>query len=499
MTNPRPKFEVDAAGLAKILERRGKVFAIYELIQNAWDTNAKNVKVELWGTQGVPTAQLIVTDDDPDGFDDLSHAFTLYAESRKRRDPQKRGWINLGEKLVLALCTKAVLETTKGTIEFSRDSRHEYPRRKIERGTIFSAEIKMTRAEIAECCQLITMLIPPPGVETSFNGVVLPERKPLTTFEVVLPTHVADEEGIMRRRQRQATVHVYEPGADETGALYEMGIPIVETGDTWHIDVQQKVPLNTDRDNVPPSYLRTLRAHVANELRAHLSPEIAAQGWMSNALEDDAIVGSTVNAVLDERFGKKRFTFDPSDLEANNRLVSEGYTPIHAGSLSGRTWAKVKAFDASTPAGKLRPTAHEKFSPNGRPLHEIPHEKQTKHERAFVRLAKAGALEVMKIPVDVVLVSDPAIVHGACYGDRRMIVNKFRLGSAFFNPEGSHYSTMKKKTASWVDLIVHELAHEYESNHLSAKYHEACTRLAGGFFAWAMNDYDNVNNILLRD
>jgi hypothetical protein len=34
-------FDVDKQGLAKLLERRGKAFAIMELIQNAWDTNAK--------------------------------------------------------------------------------------------------------------------------------------------------------------------------------------------------------------------------------------------------------------------------------------------------------------------------------------------------------------------------------------------------------------------------------------------------------------------------
>jgi hypothetical protein len=32
-----------------------------------------------------------------------------------------------------------------------------------------------------------------------------------------------------------------------------MGIPVVETGDRWHVDVAQKVPLNFDRDNLPPA------------------------------------------------------------------------------------------------------------------------------------------------------------------------------------------------------------------------------------------------------
>src|SRR3954471_7125289 len=36
-TSTRGWFEVDKQGLAKILERKGKEFALLELIQNAWD------------------------------------------------------------------------------------------------------------------------------------------------------------------------------------------------------------------------------------------------------------------------------------------------------------------------------------------------------------------------------------------------------------------------------------------------------------------------------
>ena len=76
-------FDVDKEGLAKILEKRGKAFAIFELIQNAWDTNAKNVSVRLVPVPVHPKAILEVEDDDPNGFANISHAFTLFAESEK--------------------------------------------------------------------------------------------------------------------------------------------------------------------------------------------------------------------------------------------------------------------------------------------------------------------------------------------------------------------------------------------------------------------------------
>ncbi len=89
-------FSVDKEGLAKLLARKGKEFVVYELLQNAWDTDAKRVDVSLAPIDGRPMAALIVEDDDPEGFQDLTHAFTLFAESHKKGDPEKRGRFNVG-------------------------------------------------------------------------------------------------------------------------------------------------------------------------------------------------------------------------------------------------------------------------------------------------------------------------------------------------------------------------------------------------------------------
>jgi len=117
-------FDVDKEGLAKIMERRGgKTFAIFELIQNGWDQNVMRVDVSLTPVDGRPAAMLVVEDDDPEGFADLSHAFTLFAESVKKSDPSKRGRFNLGEKLVLACCNLATITTTTGAVEFASTGR----------------------------------------------------------------------------------------------------------------------------------------------------------------------------------------------------------------------------------------------------------------------------------------------------------------------------------------------------------------------------------------
>ena len=61
-------FEIDKQGLAKILERKGKEFVVFELLQNCWDeSGVTKVSVTL-EHQGRNKALLVVEDDAPEGF-----------------------------------------------------------------------------------------------------------------------------------------------------------------------------------------------------------------------------------------------------------------------------------------------------------------------------------------------------------------------------------------------------------------------------------------------
>src|SRR5258708_3992979 len=121
MSDNKNWFEVDRKGLAKLIERRGKVALIYELISNAWDADGvTNVEV-LLVREAAAGVTLVVRDDAPDGFADMTHAFTLFAESSRKGHAGKRGRFNLGEKLVLALCDEASIVSTKAAVMF--DSR----------------------------------------------------------------------------------------------------------------------------------------------------------------------------------------------------------------------------------------------------------------------------------------------------------------------------------------------------------------------------------------
>jgi len=487
MANSNSWFAVDKDGLAKLLEKRGKAFAIFELVQNSWDTDTESVEIHLDPVPGKPEATLVVNDSHPDGFADLSHAYTLFAESEKKGDPSKRGRFNVGEKLVLALCKTARISSTKGTVLFQSDGHRMKTRHKTERGSTFDAVIRMTRDEYVEVCEQIHRLIPP--ITTTFNGSPLVHREPVVEFSATLPTIKSDDEGNLTRTTRKTIVRVYGTVNGETPSIYEMGIPVVETEGKYHIDIQQKVPVNLDRDNVPPGYLRTIRALVLNETHDLLDEDEAAETWVTDALSHDDVEVDAVEAVMTQRFGKKRAIYDPSDPEANQRLVAKGYTIIHGGSLGGAAWSNVKRFGVARPSGAISPTPRV-FSddPDAPTASYLDDAELSDSMREVKALAERLASRLLRKTTDVRFCRNGGRQFAAWFSregllDSGLTFNVQKLGRRWF--DGWRDSA---KLPGILALLVHEFAHQYASSHLDEAYHRACTKLAGKLALLALEE-----------
>lgn len=466
-------FSVDKKGLAQLLERRGKSFAVLELVSNAWDQDVTRVDVTISPLPQRAKYELVVEDDDPNGFADLTHAYTLFAPSNKKGEAEKRGRFNLGEKLVLAICDTATIASTKGAVIFNAAGRKQSKDLR-ERGSEFRAVIHMTKPEFEETCQVIRTLIPPDGVETYFNGNVLRHRDPVHDFKAQLPTEIADEEGNLRPSARKTVIKIYEPNEGETPMIYEMGIPVVENNDRWHYDIGQKVPLNMDRDNVKPAYLRQLRTLVTNEMYDRITTEDANSTWVKEALGDERILPEAVHAIVEKRFGDKVVAFDPSDHEANNKAVSEGYTVVHGRSLSRDEWANVKRVQAILPAGQVTPSETKLFQQQlagelgGGKQIEVAEEKWTPGMIRLAQYAKTIGSELLGFQPDVGFVSDVGLGALAFYGGRKVTFNVGRLGHRFFDQPD------QIKVDS---LLIHEFAHEKAHNHLDHSFHDECCKL----------------------
>lgn len=479
MSAKLPHFEIDRNGLAAILHRRGTAFAITELIQNSWDEDGvTTVRVELEPIPGKPLARVLVEDDAPEGFADIAYAYTMFKASKKVHDPEKRGRFAAGEKLFLSVAETATIATTKGTVVFDRDGREHFPRRKRERGSVVEAVIRMTRADYDEACQLMRMLIPPVGMTTTFNGEQLAPREPVAVFEQTLATEIADSEGNLKPTKRKATVKVYEPLEGETAHLYELGIPVVETGDRFHVSVEQKIPVSIDRTNlITPGYLRDVRTAVINHTAHLLSKQDASEKWIDDALEDPDVSKEAVEKALDLRFGTKRVLADPSDPEAVGIAVSQGYTIIPSRGLSKEAFKNVRRFEAALPAGRVTPSPKPYSDDPSAPVRkELPQSEWTDDMRRIADFSKRLHKALFdEQPVDVRIVNDPNVMNFAAtyrragFGPAMLEFNMRKLGRKWFERANTDQEVLR--------LFIHEAGHHDSGNHLSSDYHEALCKI----------------------
>ena len=461
-------FDVDRKGLARLLERKGKEFVVFELVQNAWDEKTTRVDVTLKRLAGTREVELTVEDDNPNGFETLTHAFVLFADSKKVHDAGKRGRFNLGEKLVISSCREAEIASTTGTIRFTETEGRKTSRVKRERGSRFRGVMRMTNEELERCGTAVRRLLPPPGIATYFNGELIEGQKPCMVTEATLPTEIADADGVLRKTSRKTAVEFHDRLDGSPAMLFELGIPVVETGDRWHVNVQQKIPLNFDRDNVPPAYLAKVRALTLETMNGHMGAEDANATWVRDAIQRHGsdMSDETIRRVTDLRFGEKRVAYDPSDTEANHIAVSQGYQLVYGSQLSSAEWDAAKRAGAILPAGRVTPSA-KPYQEGGRPQEYVPRDKWTDHMESTVELIERVSEALLGTKVGVEVTSDITWPFSAAYGGRRMVLNLGRLGHKWFGGPLESIS----------NLMLHELAHEFESSHLSSDYHAALSRL----------------------
>jgi hypothetical protein len=477
-------FEVDKDGLAKLREGAPKSALVEELVQNAWDTNATYCAITLQPVPGTRNYDLTVEDDDPQGFTDLAHAYTLFAESEKKGDAEKRGRFNLGEKLVLALCSQASITSTKGTIVFGKSGRWKTSI-KTEKGSRFVGTLKLTKAEADEIREAVFRLLPPPKCTTTYNGIEVPRLTVLKSFETILPTVISDAEGNLRPTKRKCVVEVFQPQigagmAQEPAMIYEMGIPVVETGDRWHYNVQQKVPLTLDRSNVTPAFLREIREAVAEAMLDKIEPEDAQATWVRVAAANPDASRDLVHKVFTARFGDDAVIYDPNDMEANKRAMNDGRTVVMGGHMSKEEWGNVRVHGIAAAAGKVYTDHKIETSPDGTPWKMA--KTVTPNMEKVANFAKLLAHHALGVEIEVQFVSEPTMRHmAACYGGRLLRYNVGTLGYEAFS---------SGLTLALLDLTIHELAHEKALDHWSDAFYKACTMIGAKAVTLALMSRD---------
>jgi len=481
----------------RLVDRRGFGMIGGELYQNVADTDATFCKVSIEKIPGKPRI-VITVEDDGHGFHDLTHAWTLFAPSEKKQDPTKAGRFNVGEKVVLSFAYNAEISTTTGTVTFNDGSdpekpkgRFEFPRRKREKGTVFTAELACNQERYEQLISYMRTIIVRHGLKLIVNGEVIHGRTPIHTFQCSLQTEIGDD---LRKSTRIADVQIFETSGDEVPMLYELGIPVVETGDKWHYNIGQKVPLNIDRDNVTPAFLRSVRVAVFNEMHKHISEDDTTQTWVEESSSDKNCSNDAAETLRVKKYGEKSVAFDPTNPEANNEAASHGFIVIPSRGLTSGQRDNLKRAGTLQTSSAAFPTAGRGVysnDPNATPVRIIDRSKWTQGMTLIHEYTVGLAERLMDKRIIVEFVHTDKFGMGkkwsACYGRGHVLgistfhYNMFTLGYKWFD----------KGVNERIDaLIIHEFGHEFESNHLSEEYYDALCRLGAKLKVAVMQDVE---------
>tara|TARA_R100001460_G_scaffold2771_5_gene8742 strand:+ start:788 stop:2200 length:1413 start_codon:yes stop_codon:yes gene_type:complete len=449
-------FEIDKKGLQQVQSEKDKFFIIKELVSNSFDEDITLCKLDIGKTTSYQS-YIDCLDNSKDGFKNLKDSYTMFAPSYKKGIVEKRGRFNVGEKFALAMFDLANIKSTTGSVIFAKDGSRNKTKVKTEIGTIFSGELKLTYEEIADLTDKAKMIIPPMGVEYLVNGDLVSRPETYKSFTENLPTVVSDDEGNLVRSSRNTNIELFKT---DKHFIYEMGIPVVETDIGFSINVDQKIPLNKDRDNVSPSYLKKLKTYVLNHTSSELTEEQSKSSWVTEALEDADV--DAVKDVVESRYGEDAVVFDMSDTEANKKAFADDVNVITGGSFNSKVWDNIKRAreehqDFARPSGSVGKYASPTLTGGATEISEY-----TDGMKEVIDYAKELHLYLFNSSCSVSIHNGNGAL--ATYGRGNLQFSYKMLGKKWFD-----LANNKQKI---LELIIHEFGHWYSGDHLSERYYD---------------------------
>jgi hypothetical protein len=269
----------------------------------------------------------------------------------------------------------------------------------------------------------------------------------------------------MRNVTRETEVHIYKP--KRKAHIYEMGIPICEIDCDYSIDIQQKVPLSSDRDKVEASYLKIVYGEVLNKMISEIQPEQSSNLWIRDGFSSDRANKEARQSIITKRFGEKALIANPNDRRSMDEAISNNYNVIYGSEMSKEEWGRVKEdgllvstssqFKCGVAEGKMvAPTPDQKI---------------------IADFCKKTAKEFLGITLSVRFYWSPDATVRADYSSER---NELRFNVAHFTDTDWKQVLIGngklRIQQPMLDLIIHELGHS-AGCHYEHSYHDCITAM----------------------
>ena len=285
---------ISTEGFAAMNAARPPEHLIKELLQNSLDSFAEGAAGEIRLRYGhCDGAFLVVCEDNGSGIASLDDLRVVYL-THKTDSHRKRGRFGRGFKEALCIAEQATVVSGGERLEFLQEDGRRVTRRSSEpagdsiagAGTLVIMRMPWPEAIAAELDAYFAGFLVPEGVHLEVNGRVIAPRPIALRIEASLPTEIYDAGSqSWRKPSRRTSLQLVPAAPGETPTIHEMGIPVapVEWGVPYHCDIQQRVPMNPNRDAVQAGYALKLHVACLPALLERMDADTIKQDWVGNA------------------------------------------------------------------------------------------------------------------------------------------------------------------------------------------------------------------------
>ena len=281
---------ISTEGFASMNAARPPEHLIKELVQNSLDSFSEGQpgRIQLsyghWG-------ECFQVDciDNGSGISNLADLRVVYL-THKTDSHLKRGRFGRGFKEALCIAEQARVVSGYQQLEFLRENNERITRQASLAVPLAGTRVSMQMPWPADLRDQLdryfASFLVPDGIELEVNGALISHRCATHRISASLSTEVYDTNSqSWKKPSRKTTIHLVPTGQDETSTIYEMGIPVaaLDWSVPYHCDIQQRVPMNPNRDAVSSGY--PLKLHIAclPTLLEGMDGDTVKQDWVGTA------------------------------------------------------------------------------------------------------------------------------------------------------------------------------------------------------------------------
>lgn len=321
---------ISTEGFAAMNAARPAEHLIKELVQNALDAIADGQSGHISLRYGAgPDGFEIDCRDNGTGIDNLADLRVVYL-THKTDSHLKRGRFGRGFKEALCIAEQAVVVSRGEQLEFLSAQGERITRQGPAAENGQGTRVWMRMPWPAETHQRLdsyfAQFLVPQGVVLEVNGVVIAERPVMHRVESNVTTELYDPVSqSWKKPSRRTQIHLVPTRGSEVPTIYEMGIPVaaLEWSVPYHCDVQQRVPMNPNRDAVASGYGVKLHVACLPTLLEQMDAAAIKDDWVGTAGRrcDSAVQKRIIERAFGEniarsvpRMGERHFDEDARDL-----------------------------------------------------------------------------------------------------------------------------------------------------------------------------------------